>query len=391
MLLERLQQRFLMATYVVSPAGDDSNPGSESAPWQTLQHAALKVQAGDSVTVRRGKYIGFCLGWDTQPVGTRDAPIVFKADPGVEIIANNNKTRDGINIENSAWVVIDGFTVNDRLGKGGIYRAGVRIANAPNSVVRNVISKNNGNWGIYATHSDDVTIENCIALRNNANRPDDFNHHGIYVANSSQRPVIRNNVVAGNYGNGIHLNGDASQGGAGVITGAVIENNTIIGNGRNGGSAINCDGLEHSIIRNNTLTENYGKGISLYQIDAAAASVNNLVSGNTVIMAADPRGPALQIKNGSSGNVVRSNNLSSPKGAMQVADDGSLEGFRSDRNLFRGSFSIDDGTTPMSLGTWKNQTGQDLHSKMKRRKNAPASAVSSQPLSPSRAVAHHAV
>src|SRR5262245_37584424 len=145
MMCQPLEFRLLMAAYVVAPYGADANDGSDAAPWQTLQHAALQVKAGDTVTIRPGKYRGFVLGWDTFPVGTKDAPITFKGLPGAVITSNNNKTRDGINIENSAYVIIDGITVNDRMGLGGIHRAGVRIANSPNSIVRNVISKNNGN------------------------------------------------------------------------------------------------------------------------------------------------------------------------------------------------------------------------------------------------------
>ena len=36
--------------------------------------------------------------------------------------------------------------------------------------------------------------------------------HGIYVSNSGDRPIIRNNLSWGNDRNGIHVNGDAEQG-----------------------------------------------------------------------------------------------------------------------------------------------------------------------------------
>src|SRR5205085_1083823 len=44
-----------MAFYV-STTGSDSNPGSLSSPWRTIQHAANSVQAGDTVYVRGGVY-----------------------------------------------------------------------------------------------------------------------------------------------------------------------------------------------------------------------------------------------------------------------------------------------------------------------------------------------
>ncbi|MFN7995659.1 MAG: DUF1565 domain-containing protein [Bryobacteraceae bacterium] len=38
--------------FYVSPAGDDSNPGTQKAPWRTIQHAANVASAGSTVNVR---------------------------------------------------------------------------------------------------------------------------------------------------------------------------------------------------------------------------------------------------------------------------------------------------------------------------------------------------
>lgn len=43
-------------TYYVSTSGLDTNAGSLSAPWRTIQHAANSVHAGDTVQVRAGTY-----------------------------------------------------------------------------------------------------------------------------------------------------------------------------------------------------------------------------------------------------------------------------------------------------------------------------------------------
>src|SRR5574341_212483 len=44
------------ATYYVSPGGSDSNSGSQSSPWKTIQKAANTVSAGDTVIVNAGTY-----------------------------------------------------------------------------------------------------------------------------------------------------------------------------------------------------------------------------------------------------------------------------------------------------------------------------------------------
>ncbi len=46
----------------------------------------------------------------------------------------------------------------------------------------------------------------------------------VFAGNSGDRPVIRHNVVWGNNANGIHMNGDLSQGGDGIISGAIAQN-----------------------------------------------------------------------------------------------------------------------------------------------------------------------
>jgi hypothetical protein len=43
-------------TYFVSTAGNDANPGTLSAPWRTIQHAANAVHPGDTVQVEGGVY-----------------------------------------------------------------------------------------------------------------------------------------------------------------------------------------------------------------------------------------------------------------------------------------------------------------------------------------------
>src|SRR4029077_19978877 len=43
-------------SYYVSTTGNDSNPGTQAAPWRTIQHAADTARAGSTVNVRGGIY-----------------------------------------------------------------------------------------------------------------------------------------------------------------------------------------------------------------------------------------------------------------------------------------------------------------------------------------------
>lgn len=70
------------ATYYVSQSGSDSNSGSASAPWLTIQHAASTVTAGATVYVETGTYKESVTFANS---GTSSEPIVFNGQ-GVAIL-----------------------------------------------------------------------------------------------------------------------------------------------------------------------------------------------------------------------------------------------------------------------------------------------------------------
>src|SRR5258708_4315607 len=79
----------------------------------------------------------------------------------------------------------------------------------------NTVCDSNGYGGIFTSHSDYVLIQGNTTTNTKI-------QHGIYVSNACVNPVVRNNIIWGNYGCGIHMNGDKSQGGTGIITGALV-------------------------------------------------------------------------------------------------------------------------------------------------------------------------
>jgi parallel beta-helix repeat protein len=334
-------------TYYVSPAGNNNNSGlSVSEAFATLQHAADIVSAGDSVLVLEGTYSGF----DLRTNGTQGAPIVFKAlVENVLINQPNSVTNDGINIESADWVVVDGFIVNDQA------RAGIRIVTSDFVIIRNNICADNYRWGIFTGFTDDILIEN-----NTCSGSED--EHGIYVSNSGDNPVVRNNICFVNNASGIQLNADASQGGDGIITNAVIEGNIIYSNGIGGGAAINLDGVQESLIFNNLLYDNHATGIALFMIDGAEGSKNNKIYNNTIVNPANTRWNILLV-NGSTGNILYNNiliNNHSFRGSISI-DQSSVQDFTSDYNILENRLSNDDGNSNMSLAQWQ-ALGYDLHS-----------------------------
>lgn len=338
---------FPQSIYFISSSGNDSYPGTSiDSSFQTLQHAADIAEPGDSFYVSAGNYSGF----DIRTSGTPELPIVFKAlEENVVIDFHNSRTNDGINIENVSWIVIDGFNVIDQP------RAGIRAAVSDFIIIKNNYCDNNGKWGIFTGFTDDILIENNICSNSN-------DEHGIYVSNSSDRPIVRNNHCFGNNGCGLHFNGDFSMGGDGIISNAVIEGNIIHDNGNAGGSAINMDGVQNSLILNNLIYKNHSTGIAMYMIDAAEGSKNNKVFNNTIINPSDARWGILCV-NGSAGNILYNNiiiNYHSFRGSIAV-DEASRENFISDYNIVVDRLSADDGNSNMGLEEWQD-LGYDLHS-----------------------------
>lgn len=342
-------------TWYVANGGSDADPGTLAQPWATLQHAADTVQPGDTIVVRGGTYAG--VQFDDAASGTPGHPTVLKAYPSESPQITSDGGQDaGINLEGVSWFVVDGFTINDRTEAGiravGGSQWGLTCAHV---TIRNNHLDHNGNWGIFTGFCSDLLIAHNVTTRSVV-------EHGIYVSNSGDRPVIRDNTIWGNHANGIHMNGDVSAGGDGVISDALVEGNIIFDNGVGGGSGINMDGVQGSIIRNNLVYGNHASGISLYRIDGGGGSSGNRVLNNTVIVASDGRW-ALNIQDGSTGNTVRNNilwNAHPWRGSIDISAD-SLPGFDSDYNVVMDRFTTDDSNTVLTLAEWQ-AAGHGAHS-----------------------------
>ena len=70
--VEPLEERVVLSTYWVSPSGNDSNSGSASSPFATLQHSMMSLKPGDTLNVESGTYTGFIAGWDSTPASSGD-------------------------------------------------------------------------------------------------------------------------------------------------------------------------------------------------------------------------------------------------------------------------------------------------------------------------------
>lgn len=329
------------ATYHVSAEGDDAAAGTAAAPWRTLQRAADRVDAGDTVEVAPGRYQGFEL----RRSGTKVAPVRFTAAQGAIVDRDNGATPDGIHLRGVSHVVVEGFTVE------GASRAGIRAGHCDHLTLRRNVVAGSGQSGIVTRFCDQLVVEDNEASGSLAG-------HGIHSSSSGSRPVLRGNAVWGNRLSGIRVNGAA---GDVVVSGALIERNVVYENGAGGGAALDLDRAQDAVIRNNLLHDNHGTGVALYSLRRGQGSSDNRFEHNTVVMPDDGRW-CLQLRDASTGNQVHNNvfvNAHAFRGAIDASHD-SLTGLVSDHNA-GGPFTIDDGLTVLSREEWHHVTGQDAN------------------------------
>ncbi len=340
-------------TYYVATTGTDApGCGTIASPCRTIQYASGLVSAGDTVLINPGTYTG---GITVDIGGTASEPITFRANGAGVVINGSGGERDAFFITGADYIVVEGLTIQNAT------RAGMRIDASHHVTVRGCTFANNGTWGLFTDFSDYTTVENCESYGA-------VDQHGIYISNSSDYPTIRGNRLHHNRGCGLHMNGDISMGGDGIISHALVENNIIYENGVGGGSGINMDGVTYSIVRNNLLYDNHASGISLYQIDGGSGSHDNRVLNNTILMASDGRWginipeaeapPAVNNNNQLFNNIIY--NYHSWRGSISIAPS-ALAGFESDYNVVMDRFSADDGSTRLTLAQWQ-ALGYDAHS-----------------------------
>ncbi len=344
LILSLLCHSLFATTYFVSNSGDNSNDGlSLSDAFETLQYAADIVTAGDSVLVENGTYSGFAL-WSG---GNAAAPIVFKAIGDNVLINAPCTTNDGINVENADYVVIEGFIVNDQP------RNGIRIVNAHHCIVRNNRCDNNYERGIFTGFTDDILIEYNVCTNS-------IDEHGIYVSNSSDRPVIRFNECFGNNATGIHMNGDLSAGGDGIISDAEVYGNILHDN--NLAAGINMDGVENALVYNNLIYNNHNaQGIALFQQDGAIPSRSAKIYNNTIIVPEDGRWGILVNTGANPGTEIFNNiiiNLHSWRGCISTE---STEQLSSDYNILNDKMSNQGDGSTITFNQWQ-ALGLDTHS-----------------------------
>jgi hypothetical protein len=341
--------------FVSGSSGQDNNPGTSALPWQTLQSHIASLLPGDTLNIEGGTYSGFIVGWDPDGPygvlsGTPTQPITIRASPGtpatnVVITGKTNKTQYAIGLEpGCGCLVLSNLTVDGSSGGFAKYPnrgGGIKVAESYDCRIEGCEVQNvDYGFGVLADNATNVLVRGNTIRNTGAHGNGDYGH-GLYLSGSTTGAVVEGNVIQDNAYIGIHINGDLSEGGLGLVTASLIMDNRIFDNGQN------------AIIENNVIFNYQDFGICLYCIDAAEGSKNNVIVNNTICSGTNTAtGAALRILDASTGNTVFNNVLLSSAGdAYRISTD-SLAGLASDFNVMDVGARIqseDDGSE-QSLG-----------------------------------------
>ncbi|MBA7503915.1 hypothetical protein ES706_02539 [subsurface metagenome] len=240
-------------TYYVAENGNDSNPGTEAAPWASVDEAADTMVAGDTVYVKQGTYSGFALTTS----GTANNMVNYLAYPGDTPIINGEIWFDN----GASYNKIDGFILQNSSG-GGIEM----ITGNKYNIISNNIIRDSASCGVDLSNNS----EGNIIEYNEIYGHDD---HGIHTSGSTKNEVFRGNVVYDNRLNGLGLAWG---------TGLQVINNIVYNNGKTG---IEYTGEDiDGVIKGNLCYNNDVRHVgSSGGWEIFASGSNFVIEGNTAI------------------------------------------------------------------------------------------------------------
>ncbi len=224
-----------------NPNASDSNTGTESSPFFTIQHAADIARPNDIVIVKAGDYEEFVL---TQRDGESDSYITFKAADGEDVYI------EGILLAHN-YYKIQGFKIR-RDGMDGLSDGYGAIELRPEisfiEISNNLITANGGSGVAVFCRSTEYS-RNHIIIKNNIFGPSE-NASSHCIRFRGRDNLIENNIF--NYWGG----NDAI---AYLSRNSVIKNNVFNSVSHKSGSGIHPDCIqvytEENVNCNNTIIE----------------------------------------------------------------------------------------------------------------------------------------
>jgi parallel beta-helix repeat protein len=197
-----------LRNFYVSPTGSDSNPGTESAPFRTINHVNnLTLQPGDCINVLPGTYEEQLFLYKGGNADTPTGYVVYRSTVQGGALIRPTGGYSAVNIGSPGnYIIFDGFDVQAPLGPAGHDGHGIQSENVHHCKIINNISHDNGGSGIAGAYGEFYLIQGNVCYGNAGYN--DFHTSGISifgandVANDTTKPgfrnIIRNNICYNN-------------------------------------------------------------------------------------------------------------------------------------------------------------------------------------------------
>src|SRR5437588_551568 len=331
-----------MAFYV-STTGSDSNPGTLSSPWRTIQHAANSVQAGDTVYVRGGVYnesanISVSGSLIAGSIRFQSYPGETAIVDGTGLVPPTSSPQGLINITNQSYISIQGFEIrNYQTSSASAIPAGIWVSGSGsniqilNNVIHNIVTTSEASGNAF----------------------------GIAVYGTAAPASLDSITISGNQVYNLKTGQSESVNVDGNVTNFVITNNSIHDNDNIGIDVIGFEGVSpdpsFDYARNGTVAGN-----TVYNISA----INNPGEGNQY----DANGIYVD---GGSQVVIEHNLIHHVDIGIEMASEhqGHVTSFVIVRNnLYYSSLNstmadfIWNGTNDTGFSTYQSTTRKDSHS-----------------------------
>lgn len=311
-------------TYYVSPSGKNTNPGTITAPWQTLAKVNQTTFKGDTILFLGGNTFLGGLTFTSSDVGTATKPIVISSYGTGRATIQPDSLNQALYVRNAAGFKITNINFRgpgiDKSGRGGILIYLDKDSTTLDYIDISYVEVSGfrdagiciGSW-IGISGFTNLSIKNCVAHDNGlagisiyAKQP--YIHKNVYVGyNLAYNNTGLSANPTGNTGSGIVVgdidggtiefcvaygNGAAHKNTSGGPVGiwAYSSKNTVIqfneshhnltGNTKDGGGFDLDGGCSNSILQYNYSHDNYGAGYLMAIYSGSPVAKNNVIRYN---------------------------------------------------------------------------------------------------------------
>ena len=153
-----------VATYYVSPSGDDAAAGTRAAPWRSPGLASKRMSGGDTLVILGGHYI-LAVFWDdmiTPPSGTAAAPTRVIGEAGARpVLAGRDDLFAAVDVSGTSYVTLENLEITSDDGR--LFRGGVEAAGDPvdHLVLRDLSVHHLDGMGLNVGDIDHLLVERC--------------------------------------------------------------------------------------------------------------------------------------------------------------------------------------------------------------------------------------